>query len=1143
MEAEQPSYTKWLDKPVISIIPRVRIETFLAVLIILAAVFSRFFILGARVMSHDEVNHVVPSWDLFSGSGYRHDPVTHGPFQFHVVALSYFLFGDNDFTSRIPAALFSIGAVCFVLFAYRRYLGRTGALIAGFLNLISPFMLFYGRYTRNEAFIMLFGVVMLFAVLRYLEEGKHSSLYLLSAAIVLHFCAKETAYIYTAQLLLFTAIIFLRDVMRTPWKKADMATIFIILILVGVLLTGASLGLAVINGKTATQAIQSTVDSGGGLANTQAGHSALWYGMIAAVSAAFISFIGAIIVLVLGLGLEGIRAQRSFDILILIGTLVLPLLSALPVALIGWDPLNYQSAGLVRTGIVLGAFGVIAVSVGLWWKPKVWIPNAILFYGIFTVLFTTFFTNGQGFFTGLVGALGYWIAQQGVERGSQPWYYYSLIQIPMYEYLGALGTILAVYFGARFRKFFTIPGISPAENVVGINTSDVPIDAKKDEGTTAEIVSENRSKVPVLMLLVFWSITSLVAYSIAGEKMPWLTVHIALPLLLTAGWGLGFLIDRIDWKRIKTSTGLLAFLLVPVFIAALAATLGSLLGVQPPFQGKEIIQLEATATFFLGVVGLAGSGAGIIFLLKDWNAAQLTRFIAVGVFGFLAILTARSAFQASFINYDYAREFLVYAHAAPGPKEALTQIEEISLRTTGGFNLKVSYDNDMLYPYWWYLRDYPNHEWYGAEPTGRLRESPIIVAGEATMNKLDSIIREDYVVYDYVRLWWPMQDYFNLTFEKVWNDFRNPQMRAALFQIWLNKDYSQYATLKGSQSLTSESWQPSSRMRLYIRKDIIAQIWNYGSAPVTSIETETDPYLNKMVDIRPNLVIGTTGQGDGQFRSPRGIAVAPDGSIYVADTNNNRIQHFSQSGELLNSWGTYADISQGEAPGGTFYEPWGIAVGLDGSVFVADTWNNRIQKFSSDGQFVTMWGRSGLADAPDAFYGPRGIAVDSSGRVYITDTGNKRVVVFSSNGEYISQFGTLGVGMGQFDEPVGIGLDKDGNVYIADTWNQRIQVFEPDASRKYFAPVQSWDMYAWFGQSLDNKPYISVDKNDRVFAVDPEGYRVLVFDSAGEILLGWGQYSVDVDGFGLPAAVAIDSGGSVWVTDAGNNRILRFDVP
>jgi len=99
--------------------PRFNLEVLLASLIILLTVISRFAILGERVMSHDEVNHVVPSYSLYQGKGYAHDPVTHGPMQFHLVALSYFLFGDSDTSSRIPAALFSIATVIVVLVGFR----------------------------------------------------------------------------------------------------------------------------------------------------------------------------------------------------------------------------------------------------------------------------------------------------------------------------------------------------------------------------------------------------------------------------------------------------------------------------------------------------------------------------------------------------------------------------------------------------------------------------------------------------------------------------------------------------------------------------------------------------------------------------------------------------------------------------------------------------------------------------------------------------------------------------------------------------------------------------------------------------------------------------------------------------------------
>ena len=109
-------------------------------------------------------------------------------------------------------------------------------------------------------------------------------------------------------------------------------------------------------------------------------------------------------------------------------------------------------------------------------------------------------------------------------------------------------------------------------------------------------------------------------------------------------------------------------------------------------------------------------------------------------------------------------------------------------------------------------------------------------------------------------------------------------------------------------------------------------------------------------------------------------------------------------------------------PRRNFNEPWGMAVAPDGSVYVADTWNHRIQKFTPDGKFLLMFGFFGQAESPEAFWGPRDVVVDREGRVFVTDTGNKRVVVFDSQGQFITQFGTTGVGLGQLDEPVGIAV-------------------------------------------------------------------------------------------------------------------------
>ncbi|MRR32042.1 TIGR03663 family protein, partial [bacterium] len=135
----------WFDKPVASFLPKLKIEHLIIAIILILAVVSRLMILGVRDLDHDEVNHVVPSYELYQGQGYIHNPVTHGPLQFHLIAATYFLFGDSDFTSRLPHALFSIATIAFVIFGFKRYLGRVGAILAGIFFLISPYMLFYGR--------------------------------------------------------------------------------------------------------------------------------------------------------------------------------------------------------------------------------------------------------------------------------------------------------------------------------------------------------------------------------------------------------------------------------------------------------------------------------------------------------------------------------------------------------------------------------------------------------------------------------------------------------------------------------------------------------------------------------------------------------------------------------------------------------------------------------------------------------------------------------------------------------------------------------------------------------------------------------------------------------------------------------------
>ena len=624
--------------------------------------------------------------------------------------------------------------------------------------------------------------------------------------------------------------------------------------------------------------------------------------------------------------------------------------------------------------------------------------------------------------------------------------------------------------------------------------------------------------------------------------MPWLTIYIAQPMLLAAGWGLGFLADSTDWEKLREKRGILTAVLMVVFLFAFYNLLSSILGVTPPFQGSTTEQLQATSTFIFALLATGASLYGIIYFMRGWGARLALRWFTAVIFVLLALLTVRAAVRASFIEYDNPTEYLVYAHAARGPKDILEQVEEISQRLTSGLDIEVAYDNDGLYPYWWYFRNYPNHKWF-SEPTRELTNYPLIIASSRNWGKLESILRDNYISYEYQRLWWPNMDYMGLTWDRIRNVLVDPQWRKAIWQIWLNRDYTLYGQLKGTNEFNLATWSPSEKLRLYISKEIVSKIWNYGVLPTAQETVKTDPYAAGMIQLAADQVLGTAGSEPGQFNAPRSIAMAPDGSFYVADSRNNRIQHFSATGELIKSWGTYSETNSGQAPAGTFNEPWGVAVGPDGSVYVADTWNNRVQKFTADGEFVTMWGRSGLAEDMTSFYGPRGIAVDPAGRIYLTDTGNKRVVVFDPDGNPITQFGSVGIDPGFFDEPVGLAVGKDGRVYVADTWNQRVQVFTPDETGQAFTPSQQIEVDAWFGQSVENKPFLAVDENGKIYITDPEGYRVLVFNPDGSFLRGWGAYSTGPDGFGLPSGIAVNAAGGVWVSDAANNVLLRFPEP
>jgi len=215
------------------------------------------------------------------------------------------------------------------------------------------------------------------------------------------------------------------------------------------------------------------------------------------------------------------------------------------------------------------------------------------------------------------------------------------------------------------------------------------------------------------------------------------------------------------------------------------------------------------------------------------------------------------------------------------------------------------------------------------------------------------------------------------------------------------------------------------------------------------------------------------------------------GNIYVADTINNRVQKFDASGKFL---------AQTGGPGGTvqFNQPWDLAVDPAGNVFVADTWNHRIVRLDKDLHQVATWGQGTPAGGPTSpldLYGPRSIALDGAGNVWITDTGNARVIEYDANGKPIQVVGSRGTGAGQFDEPVGIAIGSNGSLYVADTWNNRVQSF--DGSGRFAAQFAvPWATTAP-GHGAENKPYLAAAPDGSVIVTFPDEGRVVQYDAPG----------------------------------------------
>jgi len=311
------------------------------------------------------------------------------------------------------------------------------------------------------------------------------------------------------------------------------------------------------------------------------------------------------------------------------------------------------------------------------------------------------------------------------------------------------------------------------------------------------------------------------------------------------------------------------------------------------------------------------------------------------------------------------------------------------------------------------------------------------------------------------------------------------------------------------------------------------------------------------------------------FNMPQGVAAGVDGRIYVADTNDDRVQVFSATGTALVSLGRGHGRAEDESL--RLNKPRGVAVDAEGAIFVADTNNDRVLKLSATGQILLEAGRRkpGRKDddkdgkgknesqefqpgkGPGEFRKPSGIAVDAAGNIFVSDTDNNRVQKLGPDGTPLLAFSlppALGDGEEQdhdcedpeLGRPVGIALDAAGNIYVADPRGARALKFDPAGRLLMTLPIES-------AASKPGRPEgIAVSPDGGCLLVsDPSSSRVIKFDAAGARTLAFGERGKILDNKPLPrqlvmrkpAGLALDAGGKLYVADRNNDRIQVFGLP
>jgi DNA-binding beta-propeller fold protein YncE len=565
-----------------------------------------------------------------------------------------------------------------------------------------------------------------------------------------------------------------------------------------------------------------------------------------------------------------------------------------------------------------------------------------------------------------------------------------------------------------------------------------------------------------------WFIAAFLVLSLLGNTALAGFALTTLPLTLLAGLGAVHLVERLPGSAFRSGPGWVYIGAILLMVTAIASLLGLIAG----REGTDTVEwlLRFALVVVIGILPLSL----VISSVGQRLAGDRLVLVVVALLALVAVVTTRSAVLAASERPGLPGEPL--AIGALGEEipivvgrlqrvsRDLTMSQRSSIDPAGGHGLRLAVDERVRQPFVWYFRDFPNLTVFDpdSEPVPVDAELLILDGARDPQNIAPGFGGQAYVFESAVPRIYTNPDWGNILTGIVrpnaWRDFAG---------FLINREPQQPPAQRQFQILATG--------------DLAERLF-----------TTIGPYS---LQDRPGA-----GSGPGQLNRPRGIAVGPDGNIFVVDSRNARINVYGQDGTFLLSFG-----SPGAAPGqlGRLATAGaggasGIAIDDSGTIYVADTWNHRIQVFTPEGEFVRGWGN--FFDAaddpalsqtqPGAFYGPRGLAFHD-GLLYVTDTGNERVQVFTPEGEFVRMFGLPGSGEGALLEPVGIAIGADGTVLVADSHNARIARFTPEG--EWLVP---WPAETWTGQQFF-EPYLAVGPDGTVYATTSTTGFILTIDPNG----------------------------------------------